>query len=105
MRVAVLGAAASALLGGTLAVTPLTSVSTPLPPLGACGNGGSCGKVSSVLVPATPTPSEPAAQDGGPSTPFSQAANNAPGASPTPGGAPSAARAVAGGSPAGTSEG
>ncbi len=34
MRIAVLGAAASALLGGTLAVTPLTSVSTPLPAAG-----------------------------------------------------------------------
>jgi len=102
MRVAVLGVAASALLGGTLAVTPLTSVSPLLPPAGAqCGSD--CGKVASVLVPETPTPSgssgAPAAQVAGPHA--SPAAANAPGASQQPGGGPSAARAVPGGSSGG----
>ena len=61
MRIAVLGAAASALLGGTLAVTPLTSVSTPLPATGTCGKGGAvCERVASVLMPETPKPSGPA---------------------------------------------
>ena len=101
MRIAVLGAAASALLGGTLAITPLTSVSSPLPPLGACGNGGSCGKVSSVLMPETPPPgpgSAPAAQAGGPPT-FSPAGNaKTPGATPNSGNGTSAARVVPGAS-------
>jgi len=106
MRVAVLGVAASALLGGTLAVTPLTSVSPLLPPAGAqCGSD--CGKVASVLVPETPTPSgssgAPAAQVAGPHA--SPAAANAPGASQQPGGGPSAARAVPGGSSSGASAG
>jgi hypothetical protein len=97
MKVAVLGAAASALLGGTLAVTPLSSVSTPLPPAGAqCVSG--CGKVASVLVPETPRPSgstgAPAAQVGGPHAPSPAAANlTAPGVARQPGGGPSAARA------------
>src|SRR6516162_1994495 len=104
MRVAVLGVAASALLGGTLAVTPLTSVSPLLPPAGAqCGSD--CGKVASVLVPATPTPS---GSSGAPAAPHaSPAAANAtaPGASQQPGGGPSAARAVPGGSSSGGSAG
>ncbi|MCW2660392.1 MAG: hypothetical protein JWP83_1544, partial [Mycobacterium sp.] len=62
MRIVVLGAVASALMGGTLAVTPLTSVSTPLPAAGPCGNGGAvCQKVASVLMPETP-PSAPGVQ-------------------------------------------
>src|SRR5438270_5180841 len=68
MRIAVLGAAASALLGGTLAVTPLTSVSTPLQTATTCGKSGVvCDKVASVLMPETPAPSgasAPSAQFG-----------------------------------------
>jgi hypothetical protein len=104
MRIAVLGAAASALLGGTLAVTPLTSVSTPLPSAGTCSNGGAaCGKVASVLMPETPTPSGPAAQAGaapaaqergGPAEVAPAANLMAPGVPSKPGlpGGPSAAR-------------
>lgn len=106
MRIAVLGAAASALLGGTLAITPLTSVSSPLPPLGACGNGGSCGKVSSVLMPETPPPgpgSAPAAQVGGPAKPAGNV--KTPGTSQQPGTGTSAARAVPGASSTGTGAG
>ena len=108
MRVAVLGVAASALLGGTLAVTPLTSVSPLLPPAGAqCGSD--CGKVASVLVPQTPTPSgssgAPAAQAAGPHASPAAANATAPGASQQPGGGPSAARAVPGGSSSGAGAG
>ena len=102
MRIAVLGAAASALVGGTLAVTPLTSVSTPIPATGTCGKGVAvCEKVASVLMPETPKPSgpqaEPAAQTGAPATPSSEAANAiAPGVPAQPGGGPAAAAAVPG---------
>ncbi|MCV7092816.1 hypothetical protein [Mycobacterium interjectum] len=64
-------------MGGTLAVTPLTSVSTPLPATGPCTNGGAgCQKVASVLMPETPKPSGPGAEaaEAGPPTPFQQAA-------------------------------
>ena len=103
MRIAVLGAAASALLGGTLAITPLTSVSSPLPPLGACGNGGSCGKVSSVLMPETPPPGPGSAQVGGPAKPAGNV--KTPGTSQQPGTGTSAARAVPGASSTGTGAG
>ncbi len=93
MRIALLGAAASALLGGTLAVTPLTSVSTPLPAGGTCGGGAKCEQVASVLMPETP---KPAADTVAPPTPFSQAANVAPPGQPGGPGGPIAARAVLG---------
>ncbi|MCV7381985.1 hypothetical protein H7K38_25560 [Mycobacterium alsense] len=100
MRIAVLGAAASAFVGGTLAVTPLTSVSTPIPATGTCGKGVVCEKVASVIMPEAPAPSGegvPAAQAGGPVTPFSEAANViAPPGPPAPGGGPAAAGAVPG---------
>ncbi|CPR08639.1 hypothetical protein BN971_01320 [Mycobacterium bohemicum DSM 44277] len=77
MRIALLGAAASALLGGTLAVTPLTSVSTPLPTGGSCGGAAKCERVASVLMPETPKPA-PDAVSPQPPTPFAQAANATP---------------------------
>ncbi|QZA16824.1 hypothetical protein K3U93_19645 [Mycobacterium malmoense] len=98
MRIAVLGAAASALMGGTLAVTPLTSVSTPLPAAGGCGTGGAvCEKVASVLMPETPKSSGAAADAVAPhAAPFSEASNViAPGVPAEPG-VPSAAAAVPG---------
>lgn len=53
MRVAVLGAAGAALLGATLAITPLDTVGAPVRAPGACGNGagGSCERLASVLAP------------------------------------------------------
>ena len=59
MRTALIGAAASAMLGGTLAITPLTTVNTPLPvaatAAGTCA-GGKCERVASVLMPDSPKP-------------------------------------------------
>jgi hypothetical protein len=85
MRTAILGAAASALLGGTLAVTPLTSVSS-MPPPGAPGCANGCDQAGAVLMPETAKPqapsAAPAAQVGGPSDRAAPAANLiAPGAS------------------------
>ncbi|OBA68759.1 hypothetical protein A5641_17505 [Mycobacterium sp. 1554424.7] len=95
MRIAVLGAVASALMGGTLAVTPLTSVSTPLPAAGPCVNG--CQKAASVLMPETPpsapgTQVAPAANTGGDVPKPAADVANVP---PTPGG-PGATGAVSG---------
>src|ERR1700758_3582829 len=60
MRTAVLGAAASALLGGTLAITPVTSVSSMPPPGGpACANG--CDQAGAVLMPESAKPQTPSA--------------------------------------------
>jgi hypothetical protein len=83
MRTAILGAAASALLGGTLAVTPLTSVSSIPPPGGpACANG--CDQAGAVLMPESAKPQAPSAapagQVGGPSDRPAAANLIAPGA-------------------------
>ena len=53
MRVAVLVAAGAALLGATLAITPLDTVGAPVRGPGACGNGAgaSCERLASVLAP------------------------------------------------------
>jgi hypothetical protein len=53
MRVAVLGVAGAALLGATLAITPLDTVGAPVRAPGACGNGagGSCERLASILAP------------------------------------------------------
>src|ERR1700757_2482783 len=60
MRTAILGAAASALLGGTLAITPVTSVSSIPPPGGpACANG--CDQAGAVLMPESAKPQAPSA--------------------------------------------
>ncbi len=82
MRTAILGAAASALLGGTLAVTPLTSVSSIPPPGGpACANG--CDQAGAVLMPESAKPQAPSAapagQVGGPSDRPAAASLIAPG--------------------------
>ena len=78
MRTAILGAAASALLGGTLAVTPVTTVSSaPAPGGSACANG--CDQAGALLMPESAKPqapsAAPAAQGGGPSTRSEPAAN------------------------------
>jgi hypothetical protein len=83
MRTAILGAAASALLGGTLAVTPLTTVSSvPAPGGPACANG--CDQAGALLMPETAKPqapsAAPAAQVGEPSRPTPAANLIAPGA-------------------------
>jgi hypothetical protein len=52
MRMAIVGAAAAAAVGGALAVTPLT-VSTPTRmPTGTCSVGQQCQRLESVLMPA-----------------------------------------------------
>jgi hypothetical protein len=83
MRTAILGAAASALMGGTLAITPLTSVSS-IPASGgpACAD---CEQAGSLVMPETAKPqapaAAPAAEVGGPSDRPEPAANLiAPGA-------------------------
>jgi hypothetical protein len=85
MRTAIIGAAASALVGGTLAVTPVTSVSSIPPPGGpACANG--CDQAGAVFMPESakpqPPPSAaPAGEAGGPPDRAAPAANLiAPGA-------------------------
>src|SRR3981081_4526015 len=92
MRIALLGAAASALLGGTLAVTPLTSVSTPIPTSGTCSIGGKCERAASVLMPETPKPAPDAAQPG----PFNDVANVTPPGGPAAPGDAAAAGATPG---------
>src|SRR5262245_1327146 len=66
MRIAAFGAAAAALLGGTLAVMPLSTDGTPMRGSGACGNGAgtSCDRLASVLVPEPATPPGGAASAG-----------------------------------------
>jgi hypothetical protein len=58
MRIAVLGAAAAALLGGALAITPLDTVDTPARGSAAC-TGASCERLASVLVPQAGPPAAP----------------------------------------------
>ena len=92
MRIAVLGAAVAAFVGGTLAVTPLTTVSAPLPAGETCdGAGGAgCEKLAAVLMPEAPKPLPQR-----PEVPsFSEAGNAiAPQPAPEPG-VPSAASEV-----------
>jgi hypothetical protein len=83
MRTAILGAAASALLGGTLAITPVTSVSS-IPASGGPGCDN-CEQAGSLVMPETAKPqapaAAPAAEVGGPSNRPEPAANLiAPGA-------------------------
>ena len=81
MRITIIGAASAAVLGGALAVTPVSSVSTPMP-AGGCGAG--CERLASVLMPEAGPPSDPAAANPAPK-PFSAAANViAPGSNPDP---------------------
>jgi hypothetical protein len=84
MRTAILGAAASALVGGTLAITPVTSISSIPPPGGpACANG--CDQAGAVLMPESAKPqapsAEPAANVGGASDRPAAANLISPGAS------------------------
>ena len=53
MRIAVMGAAAAAMLGGTLAVLPISSISTPA---SSAGCGGGCQRLAAVLIPAPEAP-------------------------------------------------
>ncbi len=92
MRIAVLGTVAAAFVGGTLAVTPLTTVSAPLPVGGMCDatGGAGCEKLAAVLMPEAPKPVAQHAE----SPAFSEAGNMiAPQPAPEPG-APSAASEV-----------
>ena len=58
MRVAIAGATAAAVLGGALAVAPLTvSNQTRTLPGGTCTAGQQCDKLASVLMPETGKPS------------------------------------------------
>ena len=63
MRIAVLGAAAAALLGGTLAITPLSTVGNVRHRVHADGGGGSCDRLA-VLIPAPEAPHRTAAAAG-----------------------------------------
>ena len=95
MRIAVIGAAAAAMLGGTLAVLPISSISTPA---SSAGCGGGCQRLAAVLIPAPDAPpgaAQPAAA--GPSEPAAQAAPAAPG----PAQVPTAANVIAPGLGAG----
>lgn len=108
MRIAIIGATVSAVLGGALAAMPVSSVSTPLPTGGTCGSGVQCERLASVLIPATAAPAAPAPAPPAPApeTPFTGAANTiAPGESPPPRAQPAAARAVPGGTGSGAYEG
>ena len=82
MRITIIGAASAAVLGGALAVTPVSSVSTPMP-AGGCGAG--CERLASVLMPEAGPPSDQAVSANPAPKPFSAAANViAPGSSPDP---------------------
>src|SRR5271167_1602700 len=84
MRIVAVGAVAATVLGAALAAMPISSVSTPVPDGGTCGN--SCQRLASVLMPdAGPPTVKPAADNTG-ATPIASAANViAPGAGPDPG--------------------
>jgi len=57
MRVAIVGAAAAAVLGGALAVAPLTiSNQSRTSTGGTCSAGQQCDKLASVLMPETGKP-------------------------------------------------
>jgi hypothetical protein len=61
MRIAVMGAAAAALLGGTLALTPLSSVGTPTQRGETCDSGTTgehCQRLASALMPGYPASAE-----------------------------------------------
>lgn len=61
MRIAVLGAATAALVGATLAITPLSTVGTPAPTRPACNNGvvgPHCDRLANFLMPETQAHSE-----------------------------------------------
>lgn len=65
MRIAALGAAAAAMLGGTLAVSPVSSVGPPTPSGAVCANsaaGADCDRLASVLMPNSAAQSGQAAQ-------------------------------------------
>ena len=61
MRIAVLGAATAALVGATLAITPLSTVGTPTATRPACNMGvvgPHCDRLSNFLLPETQAHSE-----------------------------------------------
>ena len=61
MRIAVLGAATAALVGATLAITPLSTVGTPTASRPACNNGvvgPHCDRLANFLLPETQAHSE-----------------------------------------------
>ena len=91
MRTAVLGAAAAAaLLGGVLAITPLNTVGTPPQGAMAC-SGAACERLASVLAPQAGPPAAPALPLAAPPAPPAPAP-----APPAPlFGQPAAARVIA----------
>jgi hypothetical protein len=94
MRIVAVGAVAATVLGAALAAMPISSVSTPVPDGGTCGN--SCQRLASVLMPDAGPPTVKPATDNLGATPIASAANViAPGAGPDPGQA-SGATAVPG---------
>lgn len=93
MRVAVLGAAAAAVLGGAVAISPLSAVDKPTQASTAC-TVASCERMASVLVPQTgPTAAPAPAAIPAPPAPIAAPARPVP---PAPLlGQPAAARVIA----------
>ncbi len=63
MRLAIVGTAAAAAIGGTLAVAPLTLSTPERVAGGTCSAGQQCDRLAAVLMPDTATPSGPAAAE------------------------------------------
>lgn len=98
MRLAIVGTAAAAAIGGTLAVAPLTLSTPERVAGGTCSAGQQCDRLAAVLMPDTATPSGPAAAEHAVPAPFEPVADTiAPGLVPRPG-VPAAAADCAPGS-------
>lgn len=86
MRLAIVGTAAAAAIGGTLAVAPLTLSTPERVAGGTCSAGQQCDRLAAVLMPDTATPSGPAAAEHAVPAPFEPVADTiAPGLVPRPG--------------------
>lgn len=86
MRLAIVGNAAAAAIGGTLAVAPLTLSTPERVAGGTCSAGQQCDRLAAVLMPDTATPSGPAAAEHAVPAPFEPVADTiAPGLVPRPG--------------------
>ncbi len=70
MRLAIVGTAAAAAIGGTLAVAPLTLSTPERVAGGTCSAGQQCDRLAAVLMPDTATPSGPAAAEHAVPAPF-----------------------------------
>ena len=86
MRLAIVGAAAAAAVGGALAVSPLTVTTSVKMPSGTCVAGQQCDRLENVLMPNTAAPGQtvpltgpaPASPSPGPAP--KPVANSVPGA-------------------------